>query len=138
MRPSRMPTSPAYHGEPVPSMMCPCRITTSNDSPRDSCRAAAPRITRAASTSNATQMAAEITRPRFHEDRRNTVHLRTEARILKQSRGPEKKTLRVLRYLLRPICGPVLAFGVPETRSCRVEFRPGPRYYRCVPTCLTC
>src|SRR5580704_930808 len=28
--PSRMPTSPEYHGEPVPSMMCPCTITRSN------------------------------------------------------------------------------------------------------------
>ncbi len=30
IRPSRIPTSPEYHGEPVPSTMCPWVITTSN------------------------------------------------------------------------------------------------------------
>jgi len=30
IRPSRIPTSPAYQGDPVPSTMCPCAITTSN------------------------------------------------------------------------------------------------------------
>src|SRR6266853_31706 len=29
MRPSRIPTSPEYHGEPVPSMMCPLVMTRS-------------------------------------------------------------------------------------------------------------
>ena len=29
IRPSRMPTSPEYHGEPVPSMMRPFRMTRS-------------------------------------------------------------------------------------------------------------
>jgi hypothetical protein len=28
--PSRMPTSPEYQGEPVPSTMCPLRMTMSN------------------------------------------------------------------------------------------------------------
>ena len=29
--PFRMPTSPEYQGEPVPSMMCPLMMTTSKD-----------------------------------------------------------------------------------------------------------
>jgi hypothetical protein len=31
MRPSRIPMSPEYHGEPVPSMMCPLVMTRSKD-----------------------------------------------------------------------------------------------------------
>src|SRR5579863_5061178 len=74
MRPSRMPTSPEYHGEPVPSMMWPWRMTTSNASPPDCRPPEAPDVANRPKSNRTAQMLDEKP-PGIDKDRLNKNHL---------------------------------------------------------------